>query len=192
MDYKHKIRNHINQARRAGSSVELDEDGRELDAFLDVYYGTMQRRNAAERYYLPRSFFERLIAGLPGRFVFGYVRAGGAIVSVELALVSARCAYAYMAGTRAESFRSYPNELLKHEIVLWAKERGLDWYVLGGGVSGEDSLFEYKRRFAPGGVRELQIGQWVLDPDTYDRLVRARDRQAPRTNLDFFPAYRAP
>jgi hypothetical protein len=96
-----------------------------------------------------------------------------------------------MGGTRAESFGNHPNELLKHELVLWARERGLEWYLLGGGVSGMDSLFEYKRSLAPSGVRELPVGQWVLDQAAYDQLVLARDRRGPRVDLDFFPAYRA-
>jgi hypothetical protein len=51
----------------------------------------------------------------------------------------------------------------------------------------EDSLWEYKRRFAPGGEREAWIGKMVHDEPAYLELAGAESLELG----GFFPAYRA-
>ena len=191
-DYDRKVRKNVTRARNANLTVDFDEDGHGLQAFLDIYYQTMVRRGAEERYHFPRSFFEAIVAGLPGRFVFAHVRADDRIVSTELALVSGRCVYSFMGGTLAESFRLRPNDLLKHELIRWARSHGAQVFVLGGGVTSEDGIFRYKRSFAPSGTRHLQTGRWIIDGDAYERLVALRTLRTTRDSGSFFPVYRAP
>jgi hypothetical protein len=97
-----------------------------------------------------------------------------------------------MGGTIASAFPDRPNDLLKDELIRWSRERGAEVVVLGGGVSGEDGIFRYKLSFAPTGIRPLMVGRWVVDPATYDELVKLRERQGPIAASTFFPAYRAP
>lgn len=191
-DYRPKVRKNVKRARASGLVAEIDESGAHLDAFLDIYYSTMDRREAAGRYYFPRPFFEAIAAELKGRYVFVHVRKSGAIVSTELALVSHRSVYSFMGGTDASAYPERPNDLLKDELIRWSRHRGAEVVVLGGGVSGTDGIFRYKRSFAPSGVRPLKVGRWVIDPIAYDALVRQRERCGPIASPAFFPAYRAP
>lgn len=190
-DFDAKVRNNVRRARKS-LTVEFDEDGRELQAFLDIHKHTMERRGAAPRYRFTRSFFEHVVAGLSGRFVFVHVRHGDEIVSTELDLLSQRCVYSFAGGTRADAFPLRPNDLLKHELIRWARSRGAKSLVLGGGVAGADNLFRYKRSFAPSGTRQLMIGRWIMDGEAYDSLVSHRDRWQAQDTTGFFPAYRAP
>ena len=189
MDYDHKVRSNVKRARK-DLTVEFDDEGRDLEAFLDIHQHTMMRREAAPRYRFTRTFFEDIVAGLVGRFVFVHVRHGDEIVSTELDLLSEGCVYSFAGGTRAEAFPLRPNDLLKHELIIWARSRGARSLILGGGVTGEDSLFRYKRSFAPSGTRQLMIGRWVIDRDPYDRLVSLHDQTASGARGDYFPAYR--
>ncbi len=191
-DFKPKVRKNVKRAQRSGLVGEVDEEGKQLDAFLRIYYSTMDRREVEKRYYFPEAFFQTIASGLRGRYVFVHVRKGDEIVSSELALVSDRSVYSYMGGTLAHAFPDRPNDLLKDELIRWARERGCEAFILGGGSSGEDGIFRYKQSFAPSGVRPLMVGRWVVDPSAYAALVAARASRGTSAKPGYFPAYRSP
>jgi hypothetical protein len=192
MDVAHKVRKNVKRAQRSGVEVERDEAGEELDAFLGVYSATMTRRGARPDYYFPRAYFERLFAELRGSLALFHARHGGRIVATELVLVSARNVYSFLGGTDERVYELRPNDLLKWEIVLWAREAGKENYVLGGGTEPDDGVFRYKLTFAPRGEVPFRVGTRILDAAAYERLVEERRRDpawSPRPG--FFPLYRA-
>lgn len=196
-DYAHKVRKNVNAARRAGLAFELDAEGRRLDEFLGIYESTMDRRNAAEGYYFPRTFFETVIREMPGAYLFAHVLDAGRVVSTELVLRSSRRLYSYLGGTLAEAFDKRPNDLLKHEVAEWGRSQGLSAYVLGGGYGGPDGIFKYKLSFAPAGEVPFRVGRAVHDLDAVRGLVDRRRAFAAASGAawsprqGFFPAYRA-
>ena len=187
MDYEHKVRKNVKKARRSGLSVEIDETGARLDEFLRLYGHTLERRSAADRYRFPSDFFERIRDRLPGHFVYAHVIESERIVSTELALLSAASAYSFLGGTHEDAFALRPNDLLKVELIRWAKATGKQRFVLGGGFVADDGIFRYKRSFAPHGLVPFEIGKRVLRPDVYDELTR---RAGGPREPGFFPAYR--
>lgn len=196
-DYAYKVRKNVARARSASLTVEVDETGAELDAFLGIYASTMERREAAEGYRFPRSFFERIVQELPGSFAFFHVRKPDReIVSTELVLVSARNAYSFLGGTLASAFELRPNDLLKHQIIVWASARGLSTFVLGGGYGAEDGIFKYKLAFAPSGARPFRIMRRVHDEAAVAELIRRRTAHESAAGREWapvanrFPPYR--
>jgi CelD/BcsL family acetyltransferase involved in cellulose biosynthesis len=183
MDYEHKVRKNVNKARRSGLRVEIDETGARLDDFVRLYEHTLDRRGASARYRFPRAFFERIRDRLAGHFVFAHVLDSGRVVSSELALLSATSAYSFLGGTDEAAFELRPNDLLKVELMLWAKEAGKRRFVLGGGHEAGDGIFRYKRSFAPHGLVPFEIGMRIFDPKRYAELSRGRE-------TTHFPAYR--
>jgi lipid II:glycine glycyltransferase (peptidoglycan interpeptide bridge formation enzyme) len=118
---------------------------------------------------------------------------GDRVVSTELVLISAENVYSFLGGTDSAHFEMRPNDLLKFEIMRWAKTAGKKNFVLGGGYTPNDGVFRYKQAFAPQGVVPFYVGQRILDPQSFERLVAERRRTAPYAgeSMDFFPAYRA-
>lgn len=197
-DYAHKVRKNVKRARKHELVVEFDETGAGLDDFLQIYLGTMKRREAANSFYFERRFFERVIEELPGSFVFVHVRAPDRrVVSTELVLLSARTAYSFLGGTREEAFAMRPNDLLKHETIRWLRESGRDAFVLGGGYGADDGIYRYKKAFAPHGDRVFSTQSLVLDRSGFDRLMTTRERWEndqgrPWSPAEgFFPPYRS-
>jgi len=197
MDYSHKVRKNVKRAQREGVRVEIDLIGSRLDDFLSIYYDTMDRRSANSSFYFSANFFKRLIAGLSGQFAFFHSLHGETVVSTELVLISTCHIYSFLGGTRAEVFKLRPNDLLKHEIILWGHRVGKKAFVLGGGYGGIDGIYRYKLSFAPRGAVPFNIGQIVFDQRVYDRMIatrhswevaKGREWQPPPR---FFPAYRA-
>ena len=188
MDFEHKVRKNVKKARRSKVRVELDETGEGLDDFLRLYRHTLERREADERYDFPPELFEAIRDELPGQFLYAHALAGDRVVSSELVLVSAETVYSFLGGTDSDSFELRPNDLLKHELILWARGAGKRNFVLGGGYREDDGIFRYKRSFAPHGLTPFFAGQRILEPELYRRLTEQRGAEAA---TDYFPAYRA-
>jgi hypothetical protein len=183
MDCEHKVRKNVKKARRAGVTIEFDSTGERLDDFLRLYMHTLERRDAPERYRFPRDFFERL----PEPRVYVHALQGEDVVSSELVLLSEHHAYSFLGGTDSDAFDVRPNDLLKWELILWAKRAGKSRFVLGGGQSADDGIFRYKRSFAPRGLVPFFVGKRVLEPALYEELTKL---VGGGRASDFFPAYR--
>jgi Acetyltransferase (GNAT) domain len=195
-DFEYKVRKNVNKARASGVVVKVDEKGDGLDDFLAIYTSTMNRVNADGAYYFPREYFERLQADLHGQFAYFHAFVGSVVVSTELVLVSADRIYSFLGGTDAAWFHVRPNDLLKVEIMNWARGAGKKEFVLGGGYARGDGIYRYKLSFAPNGSVPFSIGSRILSADVYEQLIQARHTFAGmqggqwQPNPDYFPAYR--
>jgi hypothetical protein len=192
MSFEHKVRKNVNKARRSGVTVETDLTGARLIDFLSIYESTLDRRNARDDYYFDRHFFDRLHQELTGQLAYFHAFHGGEIVSTELVLLSAESAYSFLGGTKSDSFALRPNDLLKYEIMKWAKASGRRWFVLGGGYEPDDGIYRYKKAFAPDGVRPFSVGKRIFNPQRYEQLVQLRNEGTSEpARGGFFPEYRS-
>lgn len=170
--YKYSIRKDLAKAERGGVSTVIETDATHLDGFLDVYTHTMDRRHARDFYYFDREFFEGLDRHLPGQFFFIHALIEGKIVSTELVLKHGLFAHSFLGGTLREAQPHCPNHRLKRDLIRWLAIEGCRYFLLGGGSSENDGIFNYKRAFAPEGVLPSRIGGLMLDPAAYQE---ARD-----------------
>jgi hypothetical protein len=184
MDCEHKVRKNVKKARRAGVTIEFDTDGARLDDFVRLYAHTLDRREAPTRYRFSRDFFEQL----PDAYVYVHALHDDEVVSSELVLLSEHNAYSFLGGTQSDAFDLRPNDLLKWELILWAKQAGQRRFVLGGGYEADDGIFRYKRSFAPHGLVPFYVGRRILEPQLYRELT---ERVGSTVESAFFPAYRA-
>jgi len=196
MGFEQKVRKNVKKALRNEISVTVDAGGEYLDDFLRIYAGTLDRRDADAGYFFPRSFFETIIDRLPGQFAFFHARRDGVIISTELVLVSDESVYSFLGGTDSAAFEFRPNDLLKFEVVTWARAQGKKHFVLGGGPTPGDGIERYKRSFAPNGAVDFKSGQRILQPALNAQLVaskraqfEAADREWPADSR-YFPEYR--
>jgi hypothetical protein len=197
MDFDHKVRKNVNKARAKGLTVRIDETGERLEDFLGIYLGTMERRNAGATGCFPRSFFERINAELKGQFAYFHAFVDDVVISTELVLVSADRIYSFLGGTNADWFHFRPNDLLKVEIMNWARAAGKAEFVLGGGYVAGDGIYRYKLAFAPHGSVPFSLGSRILNGEAYAHLVDMRRtlgallREQWHPKAHYFPAYRA-
>lgn len=52
MQFEHKVRKNVKKAISNDLRISIEMDGSQLDAFLLIYYATMERNNAKDYYYL--------------------------------------------------------------------------------------------------------------------------------------------
>ena len=195
-DYDHKVRKNVRRAVDSGLTCVDDPSGSRLDDFLRVYEETMRRRDALG-YLFPRGFYERLLGECRENVRFFHALHEGRVVATELVLVSALFVYSFLGGTLEQYFPMRANDLLKHEIIRWARRAGKAGFVLGGGYTAGDGIFRYKQAFAPSGVVAFQVGRAIHDQASYAELAeqrRAFEHAAGREwkpKPGFFPEYRA-
>lgn len=196
-NFKPKVRRNIRKALSYQLSVETDFKGDRLGSFLALYYQTMKRRNASEKYFLEKEFFESIHEKLQGQFVYFFVTHKGLDIAAELVLISDDKIYFFLGGSGKEALHKRPNELLKYEVIKWGISQKKTSYVLGGGYISNDSLFAFKRDFAPNGYKPYFVGMKIYDQDTYKKLVdnyisKNGDQEMDKLKADhFFPRYRS-
>ena len=191
MDFKPKVRKNVKRAVSYGLEVIRDQSGRYLDDFLNIYYGTMDRSDAEGQFYFKKPFFEKILSMKDNAIMF-HALFGGKVVSSELVIYGSKNCYSYLGGTNSEYFYTRANDFLKYEIILWAREKGLENFVLGGGYGSDDGIFQYKLNLAPHGVKDFYIGRNIFNLDKYLMLTgkRCADNDSV-SNSSFFPKYRA-
>jgi len=191
-------KSNIAKARRAGVTIaKVEACPANLAIFNGIYYGTMQRHGAADRWFVPDSYFANCIRNLgEHRTSLFFARVGDTIESAYLLMHDFATAYYHFGGTRALNPEARANNLLMYECARWARGAGFNRYHLGGGVTRapDDSLFRFKAGFS-GGRAPLHVYFCVRDAGVYDDLsVRKRrfermTRGAEMTS-DFLPVYR--
>lgn len=168
--FKHSLRKHLRKAERNGISCFAESNCDHLKDFLDIYYHTMDRNSALGFYYFSEEYFVTLNREMPGQFHFFYAVAGENIISCELVLHHGKYCHSFLGGTKQEAMPLCANQILKREIISFLKDRGCEYFLLGGGASPYDGIFDFKKAYAPEGVLPSRVGGTIWDHQAYERL----------------------
>jgi serine/alanine adding enzyme len=177
----------VRSAQAQGLEVVVEQAPGDLAEFAGVYEQTMRRAGASAFYFFPRDYWDALTAGVP--LVRVDVRSRGELLASVLGMGERPWLHYHLGGATDAARGTGASHLALYGLALWGREQGLDTLHLGGGVGGrDDSLLEYKLRFAPEGRVGAAIGKAVHDLPAYLRLSGAA-----AVDWDgFFPAYREP
>jgi lipopolysaccharide/colanic/teichoic acid biosynthesis glycosyltransferase len=184
MDKHH--RRLVRKAEREGLAPAVTQGPASLDGFVALYEETMRRNEASGFYFFSAAYWEAL-ARLGDALVLVDVRRGEELAASVLCLAGSPWLHYHLGGASDEGRRLGASHLALLAAASWGQERGYEALHLGGGVGGqEDSLFDYKRRFAPDDLVTASVGKAVHDEEAYRRLsgVNAIDFDG------YFPAYR--
>jgi lipopolysaccharide/colanic/teichoic acid biosynthesis glycosyltransferase len=180
-------RHHRRAVRKAEQrvAVRVSEAPDDLGAFIGLYEDTMVRVGADDFYFFPRDYWDALASRLGDHLVlFDAVDDAGVAASI-LCLATPPWLHYHLGGSTDRARAAGASNLLMLEAARWGRRHAFTEFHLGGGVGGsQDSLWQYKRRYAPTGARELWIGKLVHDEHAYAELS-GTDRAE-----SWFPAYR--
>ncbi|MCL6561056.1 MAG: GNAT family N-acetyltransferase, partial [Firmicutes bacterium] len=131
--YERNNRKNIKKAYREGLEVILEETPAHFTDFITIYHQTMLRNRAGEFYFFSGDFYDRIHKELKGHFLYAHTLRGGRVISTELLLYNETYIHSFLGGTLDEFFEYRPNNILKHEVIKWAKKKGIKYFLLGGG-----------------------------------------------------------
>jgi hypothetical protein len=163
--------------------------------FVEMYRGLMDCKGASRFYFFNDAFFRSIRRTLSDRASLLVALCKGRMIGGLLILHSQPYAYNYLSCSDRDHDRLGTNDLLQFKAVDWASRGGLKAYLLGGGRSGEDSLFRFKAKFSPQ-RRAFFLGKRIHLPKIYDALCEEKMKQEGIRPEEFisrswFPLYRS-
>jgi hypothetical protein len=174
------------KAEREGLAATVIQGPASLDGFVALYEETMRRNEASAFYFFSPAYWEAL-ARLGDALVLVDVRRGEKLAASVLCLAGSPWLHYHLGGASDEGRRLGASHLALLTAAGWGQALGYETLHLGGGVGGqEDSLFEYKRRFAPDDLVTASVGKAVHDEEAYRRLAGVTEIAYD----GYFPAYR--
>lgn len=191
-------RSSLTVARRAGVKIDrVEPTSGNLTVFKEMYDATMIRRQAAQRWFVPGTYFADCMRHLgSSRTSLFFATVDGAIESGCLLMHDFSTAYFHFAATWAKHLQLGANNMLVFEAGMWAKKAGYTCLHLGGGVTSneDDSLLRFKAGFSDQRA-PLYTYFSIRDQVVYDRLCerkRAYERAmaGAESASDFLPLYR--
>jgi hypothetical protein len=182
MSDRQQIRRNLKNGYELAVSAGPETGPDDRAGFLAAYTETMQRTDAAERYFFDAAYFDRIL-GVDGTWLVTARAPDGGIAAASIAVASDDLIHYYLSGTADAHLRDSAMKNVLEKLISFGDETGLA-INLGGGITPGDRLEEFKRGFAN---REEQ---WYTSEITCDREAAAA-LTGSRDPGDFFPPYRA-
>ncbi|PYI57186.1 lipid II:glycine glycyltransferase FemX [Paenibacillus flagellatus] len=179
-------RNRIRKAKKEGLTTNFS-DPKRLEHLVRLYYSTMDRKHANGYYYFSENFFTNTVSLLEGHVQLIEVKAGNLVVASSLFMHYNKYVHYHLMGASREYLRLAPVNLLLSEAIQWAKDKGYQYMHLGGGYTGNDNLFRFKRTFNSESVLDYYIGRKVHLPEVYGHISKCLNMSD-----EYFPVYRHP
>jgi hypothetical protein len=200
--FDHKVRKNVKRSQKEALifKVKLGSECNELDFinFHNVYIDTMKRNNAKEVYFYSLEAFKLFAKKCSDCCAFSFIIDNEKVISTEMVLISDDSIFSFLGGTLVEGFEKRPNDLLKFELINWARKIEKKYFVLGGGYGTEDGIYKYKKAFFPEDSIDYFTGRWKVNPDFYtiiekdimEKYFISNEYSELLVNSDFFPSYR--
>jgi len=187
--YRKSNKSEINQLRKAGYQTVIASSQADIDSFIDLYTETMDRVQAAPRYYFERDYYFDFINSDAFESLLLLAKVDGKTAAGAIFTIAGDVMQYHLAGTANAFMREKPMKLLLDAARILANQRGLKYLHLGGGVGGSDadSLFQFKAGFSKL-TGMFKVWRMVVDQAKYaecNRLAEA-DLQS-----NYFPLYRS-
>jgi len=181
--YDSSVRKNIKKAIRNNLIVKIF-DGDKIsdwwyDHFKKIYFSTLKRRCADKYYFFSDIFFSHLKEHLKNKTLYFFTVKNDAVISCELITYDNYNAYSFLGGTLSEYFPYRPNDILKHEIIIYLKTKGVKYYCLGGGVTVNDGIYKYKKSFSKDGNVDFYIGKKIYNKEIYNYVCQSWSKKNP-------------
>ncbi|MBW8362827.1 MAG: GNAT family N-acetyltransferase [Kaistella sp.] len=184
--YRKSLKSELNQLRRKDYLVTKATSREETDAFITIYYETMDRVQAAPEYYFSREYFYEFLNNPSFEASLLIAKDGDLVIAGAVFTHTESIMQYHLAGTAGDYSRDTPMKLILDEARLLGNSSKAESLHLGGGVGGssEDSLFKFKSAFSKD-FKQFSVWRYVVNEDVYAVLSEGK----AKTN--FFPLYRS-
>ena len=188
---KSTSRNRIRKATALNMQVVNDSSQKSLLKFIELYYKTMDKHNAASSYYFHQTYFNNLMNLNKTSKIFSAVLNGKTIASM-IVLIGKDLIHYHLGATDPDYYSLSPNNILFYEAAKWGAKAGFQKFHLGGGYShAADGVLHFKQTLNRHGGLNFYIGKKIWNLEIFNRLVEARSMEKDfDKNSSFFPVYR--
>lgn len=187
--FRKSLKSELNQLRRKDYLVYEAKTREEIDAFISIYYETMDRVEAGEYYYFSHEYFYNFLNNTDFDSKLLLIKKDGEIAAGAIFTFTGEIVQYHLAGTKDKFIRDTPMKLILDEARILSTDLGYKYLHLGGGVGGhdDDSLFRFKSGFSKN-FAQFSIWKTVLNQEVYDNLVKKNGLE--NSDSSYFPLYR--
>ncbi len=188
-------RNEVRQAIRNELIIQFYSKPtlKNMQVFYEIYLENMSRVDASDYYKFSLKYIINTFNLLKGNAEIAFVFYDNKIISSSIFLLSNKLVHYHLSGSLNQYLFYRPNKLMLYQAALRYKTMGKKCFHLGGGYSGNDSLFKFKKGFNKNGLLDFYIGTKINNKDIYGKLVKEwkiENRLGGNFKSDFFPLYR--
>lgn len=184
--YRKSLKSELNQLRRKGFYIQEAHSDEDIEAFIEIYYKTMDRVRASRNYYFSKDYFLFFLRNNNFLTKLLLAKLDGKIVAGGIFTITNKVMQYHLAGTTEEFIKDAPMKLIIEEARLLANNLSLDYFHLGGGVGGSevDSLFKFKSGFS-NIYCQYSVWKFIFNEEVYFNLSKNKVKSS------FFPLYRS-
>lgn len=192
--YEHSTRKNIKKALRNDLFVKclsgLKADKHFIKEFVEIYNKTMDRNGAKKFYYFNYGYFNKISSEFGDRAKFFFTFKDDKIISCELVICGSEIGYSFLGGTLTDYYKYRPNDILKHNIIENLKQDEYKYFCLGGGISPNDGIFNYKKKFSKNGIYKFFIGKKIHNNAIYNNIIEQWKKKTNNTDNKRLLRYR--
>lgn len=179
----------IKKALQAGVEYQITKNPSDLTGFKEIYYRTMNRKNADSVYYFDDEYFTELLHKLGKYILLVEVLYEGQVIGMGLNFVYGKMMHIHLSGTLNDFHHLSPAFVMRYALVQWGKENEMELIHEGGGrnESLNDSLYLFKKQFGKNTDFKFFVSHKVWNEEIYQRLC---ELAGVTKKDDVFPAYR--
>lgn len=188
-EYRKSTKYEIKYLREKDYSIIETKNHDDIENFIEMYYKTMEKVRAFDRYYYDRDYFHGFLNNDDYEVKLLMAQKNGQYAAGAIFTVVGNVMQYHLATTAEDSIKDAPMKLILDEARLRAIDQNLEFLHLGGGFAGrdDDSLFLFKSGFSK---KKLDFSIWKLitNIEQYNKLVAYMNIWKKVNN--FFPLYR--
>ncbi|HLP82336.1 MAG TPA: acetyltransferase, partial [Nitrosomonas sp.] len=185
----------IKKLKKCGVEIFIDNSWSYLDAFIQMYYETMQRVHATPEYAFDTQYFNGLRDLKNGKSYLIFCSRLGELIAGGIFIECNGILEYHLGGTPDKYVKYAPMKMLLDGARSLGTSLGLQIFHLGGGVgSEEDSLFNFKLGFSDR-THDFLTWRWIVDQARYNALCEivlgvGKTDLVVNPRMGYFPAYR--
>lgn len=188
--YRSNHRRDIRKAIRAGVHMVVDEECKDIDEFIKIYYSTMRDLKARNYYFFSKKYFSQLVSAEDFDSKLVFARYDGINIGAILLIRTNNIMHYYLGGVDRDYLQLSPLKPMLAEAHALAIKNNVRYFVLGGGPGGlDDSLIRFKKGFSDL-VYPFRVFKKIVEPIAYKKICSMNEIDPDAA--EFFPAYRFP
>ncbi|WP_409015305.1 GNAT family N-acetyltransferase [Anaerostipes caccae] len=185
-EYNRRSKRSIKKANTMGVKVQIDEEGKTIDKFIELYQYTEKKYHTSDYYNITQHFVEQYFEKLNRNVVILNANYMDTIIASVIMLLGKDIAHYHLLGNNPDYMACQANSLLTYSAALYAQEKGKKLFDMGGGIAG-GKIETFKLNFVnEENIFEYYIAKKIRMNEIYDKLII----QAGGARENYFPAYR--
>lgn len=168
-----QARQNIVKAKSFNLEIQIDNDLKYLDEFINLYQLTAQRLKMSDYYWFDNDYFYKVRELLRGKNTLIHILCEGMIIASGLLVFYNEKASLHLAASNDKYFNMRPNDMLYHAAIQYSIENKIQFLNLGGGLTPDlnDNLFRFKSKYSDF-HKDVFVGKKIINPEIYHKVTQ--------------------